>query len=219
MRHSVIPKVVAPDDLGYGFFLAILRRNREINSNMADKTKCAHSSQVSQFRTFIPIGNPVPLFNARIAHGFSFRMMKLVPILFLFSLLVSCRDELGAIPKPVGLISEDKMVDVLTELTVIEAHIQMNYLQVAKYKQLMERSGDVVLAKYGIKRTQFDSSLDYYGSRQEKMQELYARVLDSLNLMSGRIVPPRDSRNDVKPKADSSQRLPGIVRITLDKDK
>jgi hypothetical protein len=135
-----------------------------------------------------------------------------------FVLIASCREPVGALPKPVGLIPEDKLVNILTDLSLIEAHVQMNYLQVARYKKVMERSGDQIVKRHGVSRDQFESSMDYYGSRQERMQKIYSRVLDSLNLLSGRIVPPKDS----EPKAptisqDSLRKMPGLMRMTLGK--
>lgn len=143
--------------------------------------------------------------------------MRLFAFIVLVVFLTACEDKVGALPKPRNLIREDEMVNVLTELTLIESHIQMKYLQVARYKKVMERSGDEVLKKYRITRKQFESSLDYYGSRQEKMQELYARVLDSLNLMAGKLQVQDVPVEKIPSRQDTLKMLPGLVKMPLDK--
>lgn len=112
--------------------------------------------------------------------------MRLLGIL-LSVFLFSCSDQREIIAEPKNLIPEDTMVLVLRDLTLIESHIQMKYEGVSVFKELMERSGDHVLSTHKVTSERFESSLDYYGSRQDKMQELYSRVLDSLNVMSGKI--------------------------------
>jgi hypothetical protein len=99
----------------------------------------------------------------------------------------SCRDEVDLSKKPKNLIPEDSMVLILKDLTLIESHIQMKYLQVNIYKETMKKSGDVIMKKYNVDLERFESSMDYYGMRQVKLQELYSRVLDSLNLMAGKL--------------------------------
>jgi hypothetical protein len=90
---------------------------------------------------------------------------------------------------------------VIRDLTLIESHIQMKYEGVSVFKELMERSGEHVLANYNVSTERFESSIDYYGSRQEMMQQIYSRVLDSLNVMSG--------KNGIE-KSDTSKNLPAV---------
>lgn len=127
----------------------------------------------------------------------------------LFSLL-ACRDEVNVVPKPSDLVPEDTMVLVLRDLSIIESHIQMKYGQASIYKDLMVRSGNLVFEKYTMNSDRFENSLEYYGSRQMQMQAIYARVIDSLNLMSGKI--------SVSPQKENS--LPennGLLKIDLQK--
>ena len=45
----------------------------------------------------------------------------------------------------------------------------------------MITSGDSILKKHGVSKEQYTQSMDYYGSRQSEMQEIYANILDDLN--------------------------------------
>lgn len=136
---------------------------------------------------------------------------------FLFLVLLifvaACRDEVAGAKQPKDLIPTDTMVMVLKDLTLIESHIQMKYLQVTTYKETMKRSGQVIMDKYRISRNRFEKSMDYYGTRQLEMQDIYARVLDSLNLMSGKIVPDRTIKKEQSLSPDSVQHLPAFIKL------
>lgn len=105
--------------------------------------------------------------------------MKYVSVSLLF-FLFSCKSEISRFPKPADLVPRDTMVMVLQELTVLESFITDRYPQVNKYQDLMRKSGDELLKKYNLTFKRFDSSIDYYGSRQDDMQSIYTEVQDSL---------------------------------------
>lgn len=133
--------------------------------------------------------------------------------IFIFLVVTSCRDEVVGVPKPKDLVPEDTMVMVLKDLTLLETHIQLKYQQVTQYKETMDKSGKVLFKRYNLSEKRFEASLDYYGSRQHKMQNIYARVLDSLNRMSGKMI-VLDTIE--KPKVDPSK-LPGLIKIDIKK--
>jgi hypothetical protein len=108
-------------------------------------------------------------------------------LLLVLLILISCTDNHVLVSEPKNLVPEDTMVMVIRDLTLIESHIQMKYEGVSVFKELMERSGEHILANYNMSTERFESSINYYGSRQEMMQQIYSRVLDSLNVMSGKI--------------------------------
>jgi hypothetical protein len=70
---------------------------------------------------------------------------------------------------------------VLKDMTLIESHIQSKYLHVSRFQKTMNMSGKKILDHYSIKHKRFEESMEYYGSRQEEMQSIYAQILDSLN--------------------------------------
>lgn len=134
----------------------------------------------------------------------------ILALLFIFS---ACRDEVAGRVQPDDLIPTDTMVMVLKDLTLIESHIQMKYVQVTTYKETMKKSGQVIMDKYRISRERFEASMDYYGTRQLEMQDIYARVLDSLNLMSGKIVPDQGIKKEQSLSPDSTQHLPAFIKL------
>ena len=105
----------------------------------------------------------------------------------LLLVIVSCTDSIGRKPEPDGLIPQDKLEVILKELILVESHVQSKYTHVSQFRETMKRSGDAILKKNGVSYEQFDASMTYYGSRQNKMQEIYASVLESLNKESGKL--------------------------------
>lgn len=98
----------------------------------------------------------------------------------IFSLL-SCETSLKEIPQPENLIPKDKLVLILEELMIVEQHIQTKYPQINQFEDIAKRSGDAILKKYGVSYKRFDQAMDYYGSHQKEMQEIYNQILDRLN--------------------------------------
>lgn len=111
-------------------------------------------------------------------------MMRLITIATIF-ILAACTRSIERVPEPENLIPKGKMITVLKEMMKLEAHIQANYGQVSTYYKVMDRSGDSLLSTYKLNREIFESSMDYYGSRQEVMQEIYAKSLEQLNAELG----------------------------------
>jgi len=95
--------------------------------------------------------------------------------------LASCTRNIERVPKPDGLIPRSKMVTVIKDMMILESHIQANYGQVGTYYKVMQRSGDSLLTTFNLDRETFEASMDYYGSRQDKMKKIYADALEQMN--------------------------------------
>lgn len=108
-------------------------------------------------------------------------MIKQITILILLIVASSCADGIPRLEKPDNLIPKDKMIEVLKEMTKLEAHIWIHYVSVDKYNKVMINSGDSLLNSYGLAKPEFEKSMEYYGSRQLEMQDIYSEVLDELN--------------------------------------
>ena len=113
-------------------------------------------------------------------------MIKTVIFLFLI-LLFSCSEGVKRIEKPKDCLDRQKMVEIMTDLVKIEAFVQTKYVSVSTFHKIMVNSGDSLLKSYNVTFEQFDKSLDYYGSRQEEMQAIYAEALDKLNQELGEL--------------------------------
>lgn len=95
---------------------------------------------------------------------------------FASALLVACSNE-KKIKAPEPLLSEQQMIDVLTDSYLIEAILnkkktsgeQVDTLQTSYYNQLMEH--------YGITDSIFDANMEYYSHDLVTLE----RIMDSVN--------------------------------------
>ncbi len=107
--------------------------------------------------------------------------------IFLWIVLFSCTDQIGSKPAPNNLIEKDKFVNIIKELSLVEAHVQLKYGHVSRFQETMILSGKAIFKKYKVTPKQFEMSMDYYASHQTQMQEIYAEVLELLNQESGKL--------------------------------
>ena len=126
----------------------------------------------------------------------------------LICLLGSCRDEVKGFNSSENLIPRDTMVMLIKDMTLLESHVQMKYIQVNRYHKTMKKSGDLILKKYQISSERYESSINYYGSHQEEMQSIYSQVLDSLNRMSNQI----DTQDTAQQNDNNGGKLPFGIR-------
>lgn len=104
--------------------------------------------------------------------------------IYFFALLlvcIGCSSEVKRIAAPDELIPKDTMVMVLKDLMVLESHVKLKFPSVNQHYKIMRKSGDLILKKYHMDSARFDASLDYYGSRQDVMQEINSLILDEVN--------------------------------------
>tara|TARA_Y100000385_G_scaffold291799_1_gene372466 strand:+ start:6820 stop:7179 length:360 start_codon:yes stop_codon:yes gene_type:complete len=107
--------------------------------------------------------------------------MKIVIGIAALFILIGCSAEIERKPEPEGLIPKDKMVVVVREMVKLESFVQAKYVQVSTYHKAMVNSGDSLLLANKVTREQYEASIDYYGSRQTDLQEIYTEALEDLN--------------------------------------
>ncbi|QYA24439.1 DUF4296 domain-containing protein [Gramella sp. MT6] len=119
--------------------------------------------------------------------------------LFLFLTLVSCQD-LKKTEKPDDLIPEDKMVDVLTELALVNA--ARNYS-----KPKLESTGinpdEYIYEKFNIDSLQFERSNDYYTEKYDQYERIYDSVKVRLQIIKTRL----DSLREIEVRIEDSIKL------------
>lgn len=101
--------------------------------------------------------------------------------------LMGCSSEIERKPEPKNLIPKSEMIVVIREMVKLESHIQAKYAQVSAYNKVMVQSGDSLLRSYDLTKERFESALDYYGSRQDLMEEIYTQALEDLNKELGEL--------------------------------
>ncbi|WP_324719859.1 DUF4296 domain-containing protein [Salinimicrobium sp. HB62] len=128
-----------------------------------------------------------------------YRFLILFSALFL---LISCQD-INRTPKPDNLIPEEKMVDVLTEISLLHGAKSYN-------KSQMEEKGidpyPYLTEKYGIDSLQLVQSNDYYAQNYKQ----YKRIYDSVKVRLETLVEEYDSIREMEQrKRDSLREKPG----------
>ncbi len=129
-------------------------------------------------------------------------MKKLLGVLTALILLASCQD-IDRTPKPDNLIPEDKMVEVLTELSILHGARSYN-------KNLMEEKGinayPYLTNKFGIDSVQLVQSNNYYAENYKEYQMIYDRVKERLEILMEQYDSIREMEEE---KRDSLRRVPG----------
>ena len=126
-------------------------------------------------------------------------MKKILFILFIFC---SCEFVNNENLVPDNLIAEEKMVDILYDMSLISVSKGIN-------KRILENNGmkpkKYILKKYNIDSLQFVLSNEYYSKDLEKYLKIYEHVLNKLEINREFIV---DSiENYKKDKAKRSQEI------------
>ncbi len=113
--------------------------------------------------------------------------MKIIIFIVTLLFLFGCSAKIKRKPEPKNLIPKDKMVIVVREMVKLESFIQRKYVQVSAYHKTMVKSGDSLLLANNVTREEYEASIDYYGSRQEELQEIYSEALEDLNEELGKL--------------------------------
>ncbi len=119
---------------------------------------------------------------------------------FLFFILlvftVSCQD-LKKTEKPEDLIPEAKMVDVLTELSLLHAARNFN-------KQKLEETGikpeEYIYKRFNIDSLQFERSNNYYSEQYSQYERIYDSVKVRLQVIKSRL----DALREIEVKIEDS---------------
>jgi hypothetical protein len=106
-------------------------------------------------------------------------MRKLVVIFVLLS-LQSCNSELRGLKKPDNLIPKDQMIQVMTDMLILEGHIQTTYTTVNRYYKVMNASGRSYLKTQHISEKQYENSLAYYSGKNEEYRGMLEKVMENL---------------------------------------
>ncbi len=109
--------------------------------------------------------------------------MRSFGFLLLVLLFVSCQD-IEKNKKPANLIPENKMVEVLTELSILNSAKNYN-------KRLLEQTGfkpdEFLLNKYDIDSIQLVESTSYYARNYTQFESMYEKVQRNLETLKGEL--------------------------------
>lgn len=119
--------------------------------------------------------------------------MRFIWLMILVFLLGSCQS-VEEPQKPDDLISEDKMVEVLTDLAILNSAKNFN-------RRRLEEKGiqpDVYLyEKHDIDSTRLARSMEYYAKDYERFEDIFAQVKNDLEAMQMELEEIRDEEQRV----------------------
>ena len=116
-------------------------------------------------------------------------MLRFISFVFLLIILSSCYNErkLTTVP-PDPLLTEEQLLDVLTDMQLAEAVITYDRLQKITNKgDFKDTIYSVILKHYNITAEQLNDNLDYYNNDPENMERLYEEVLSNLSTLQSEI--------------------------------
>jgi len=106
-------------------------------------------------------------------------MKQFIGILILV-VLQSCNSELKGMEKPENLIPKDQMIEVMTEMLILEGHIHTTYSTVNRYYKVMTASGKYYLKSKHITQKQYEDSFKYYSCSYKEYQVMMDKVMENL---------------------------------------
>jgi hypothetical protein len=104
--------------------------------------------------------------------------------LFILALLLSACEAKETPPE--GILSEEQMVDQLTEYYIVEDKIVQLGIPADSAAKVMNIMTEKLVAKTGIQDSLFRRSLEYYILDPVKLERIYGALVDSLNLKEQR---------------------------------
>lgn len=131
-------------------------------------------------------------------------MKKTLLLLTLLVGFISCKDE--AVNKPDNLIAKDKMIDVMYDLSILEA---MKYQNLASLDTYKVNPSQYIFKKYKIDSVQFAHSNIYYASNYTNYKEMYDDVIkriEAKKTVMDSLVKKEDEKLELI-KADSIKKI------------
>jgi len=89
---------------------------------------------------------------------------------------------------PEGILPQDQMVSVLSELYILEQKISTLGVTRDSLTQIFGAMKSKVFQKSGVTDSIFMKSLNYYVDHPKSLETIYAVLIDSLNLREQRII-------------------------------
>lgn len=83
--------------------------------------------------------------------------------------------------KAEAVIQKEKMVQIMTEVYLIEMHYQKGYGMPSMYKPRLDIALDEIFKKYDVSRKDYESSFSYYAANPKEFLELNELVIQRYN--------------------------------------
>lgn len=120
--------------------------------------------------------------------------MKFIKVFLIVCVFCSCQN-IEEIKKPDNLIPEDKMVEVLTELNLLNSAKNYN-------KRILEETGiqpdKYLYNKYDIDSLQLAESTTYYAKKYDEFDGIYQKVKQNLEAMKKKLEVIREEEQRIE---------------------
>ena len=135
--------------------------------------------------------------------------MKGFSVFLILLLLFSCQD-IEETERPANLIPENKMVEVLTELSLLNSAKNYN-------KRFLEETGfkpdEFLLKKYNIDSLQLAESTNYYARNYTQFESIYERVQRNLEGLKGELEIKQKREEEIRDSILELQRENDSIQI------
>jgi hypothetical protein len=123
------------------------------------------------------------LWKIKMFKGFMYRrMITLLALLPLVAVVqVSCEEK-----KTENVLSQDEMVKILSEIYVAEDKVSRLSIPPDSGQQIFQLMLKRIHEQTSIPDSTFKRSMEYYSQHPDKMEKIYAALVDSLNLKEQR---------------------------------
>lgn len=104
--------------------------------------------------------------------------MSRFTLIFAMIVAVAACNQPTELPK--GLLPEEQMVQVLVELHLAEARVELIQIPQDSIRPLLKQRYSEIFTQLEIDTAKFNSTFEYYEKHPKKMDLLYEKVVDNL---------------------------------------
>lgn len=100
-------------------------------------------------------------------------------IIFLLLVALACNE-----PKqeqPNYLLTEEKMVKLMVDMHIVETAQNLKLMGVDSTNRRYQQYFNSIFESHNVSKTAFDSSLHFYSTKTDKMNQIYDKVLEELH--------------------------------------
>ena len=102
----------------------------------------------------------------------------LIVFLLIFITLFSCKDD--KVIKPESILSQQKMIHVLIDMHIADAHINLGSTPQDSARLLLTGEYAAIFKKHGIDQKSFNESHKWYVNHTEELDAIYEKVVSRL---------------------------------------
>ena len=125
-------------------------------------------------------------------------MKKLILFFTIVIAFNSCYNVNESVPvTPENLISKTKLIDILTDIQLVEAGFSISENRNSKYK-LKPAYYDFVLSTHDISLLQLKENINYYQAYPKTMEEIYDGVLANLSKIQSQVLIEKEEIDRIK---------------------